>query len=68
VIVVADTARRLASDTPYPCIEPTIAAEEWGAALGEMLLTMSHGKRPEPFRQIIPVRLWIPQKRKEHAA
>lgn len=68
VIVVADTARRLSSDTPYPCIEPTIAAEEWGAALGEMLLTTSHGKRPEPFRQIIPVRLWIPQKRKDHAA
>jgi len=69
VIVVADTARRLSSDTPYPCIEPTIAAEEWGASLGHMLIAASQGsKQPDPFRQIIPVRLWIPPKRKEQAA
>jgi hypothetical protein len=62
VIVVADAARRLTSDAPYPCIEPTIAAEEWGAALGEMLATTARGQRPDPYRQIIPVRMWTSPK------
>lgn len=57
-IVVADAARRLSSEAPYPCIEPTVAAEEWGAAIGRMLVTTARGQRPDPYRQIIPVRLW----------
>lgn len=57
-IVVADAARRLSSDAPYPCIEPTIAAEQWGASLGRMLAKAASGERPNPFRAVIPVRLW----------
>jgi len=64
-IVVADAARRLSSDAPYPCIEPTIAAEEWGASLGRMLAATARGQRPDPFRAVIPVRLWTtPVRRK----
>jgi DNA-binding LacI/PurR family transcriptional regulator len=68
VIVVAEAARRLSSDSPYPCIEPTIAAEDWGAALGEMLVSTARGQQPDPFRQIIPVRLWTPADQQENAA
>ena len=68
VIVVTDAARRLSSDSPYPCIEPTIAAEAWGASLGEMLIATARGERPKPFRLVIPVRLWISPQRKEDAA
>jgi len=60
VIVVADTARRPSSDLPYPCIEPTIGADEWGASLGRMLATAARGERPTPYRLTIPVRLRTP--------
>lgn len=60
LIAVADMARRLSSDTPYPCIEPLLAPEAWGAAIGRMLATAARGARPDPFRQVIPVRLHLP--------
>lgn len=59
-IVVADVARGPAREIPFPCIETTIAPEAWGASLGQMLNAAARGQRPEPYRQIIPVRLWTP--------
>jgi hypothetical protein len=58
--VVADAARNAASDFPFPSIEPTIGAEAWGALIGQALATTARGERPQPFRQLIPVRLWTP--------
>lgn len=60
MIVVADAARQLASDAPFPSIEPVIAAEEWGARIGRMLAASARGDRPDPYRELIPVRLWTP--------
>ncbi|HEX4131886.1 MAG TPA: GntR family transcriptional regulator [Pirellulales bacterium] len=59
-IVVADTARDPSSDMPYPCIEPTIGAAQWGASLGHMLAAAARGERLDPTRLIIPVRLRLP--------
>jgi DNA-binding LacI/PurR family transcriptional regulator/DNA-binding transcriptional regulator YhcF (GntR family) len=62
-IVVADAARRSADghSPAYPCIEPIVTPEAWGATLGGMLADAARGIRPEPYRRIIPVRLWIPE-------
>jgi DNA-binding transcriptional regulator YhcF (GntR family) len=56
-IVVADVARRVSSDAPYPCIETTLEPEAWGAELGRMLAMAASGKRPDPYRRVIPVKL-----------
>jgi hypothetical protein len=60
-IVVADVARRLSDGASYPCIEPTVPPQAWGAALGEMLAAAARGERPDPYRRVIPVRLWTPE-------
>ncbi|HEX4148591.1 MAG TPA: GntR family transcriptional regulator [Pirellulales bacterium] len=57
VLVVADSWRERASEVSYPSIETSIAAEQWGAVLGRMLATAARGERPDPYRQLIPVRL-----------
>jgi hypothetical protein len=59
-VVVADAVHRQSSDTPFPCIEPTVTPEEWGAALGRMLVAVARGERPDPYQLVIPVRLWTP--------
>lgn len=59
-IVVADMAQHVPGDAAYPCIETTIEPAAWGACLGQMLATIARGERPEPYRQIIPVRLRTP--------
>src|SRR5262245_40169393 len=59
-IVVADASHRLTNGASYPCVEPTMPPQEWGAALGRMLQTVALGQCPEPYRLVIPVRLWKP--------
>jgi hypothetical protein len=59
-IVVADAARQRTPNLPYPCIEPDLPAEDWGAALGKLLLNAAQGKEPPP-PQIIPVHLRLPR-------
>jgi hypothetical protein len=59
-VVVADSARASPRGALYPCTEPTISPQEWGAALGRMLAGSARGERPEPYRLVIPVRLWTP--------
>jgi DNA-binding transcriptional regulator YhcF (GntR family) len=60
-IVVADAARRQSDGASYPCIEPTVTPEAWGATLGSMLADAARGVRPDPYRLAIPVRLWTPE-------
>jgi len=60
VIVVADAARPSGSALAYPTIEPEVTAESWGAAIGRMLAAAARGERPDPYRQMIPVRLALP--------
>ena len=61
-IVVADASRRHSVGASYPCIEPTVTPESWGAALGGMLADAARGIRPDPYRLVIPVRLWTPER------
>lgn len=56
-LAVADAAGRTDAETGYAYIEPTIAAEEYGAQLGRMLAASARGERPDPYRVIVPVRL-----------
>lgn len=62
-LVVADAARQRYSESRFPCIEPDIAAEEWGARLGRVLLAAARGEHPQPEHQLIPVHLWEPEKK-----
>jgi DNA-binding LacI/PurR family transcriptional regulator/DNA-binding transcriptional regulator YhcF (GntR family) len=62
-IVVADVAHRQSDDARYPCIEPTIAPSDWGAALGQALAATASGRRLDPLHRTIPVRLWSPPPR-----
>ncbi len=59
-VVIADTSRGRSSEVSYPCIETTIAAEQWGAVLGQMLAAAARGERPDPYHRLIPVRLRTP--------
>lgn len=61
VIVAADAAGAPPEEVRYPYVEPTIAAEEWGAMLGRMLAAAARGEKPDPYRVTIPVRLRLPE-------
>jgi hypothetical protein len=57
VLVVADAAGRTSDEAPYPSVESTITAEEYGAKLGQMLAAVARGERPDPYHVIVPVHL-----------
>lgn len=59
VLVVADAAGRLPNEPSYPCIEPLIPAEEYGALLGRMLSAAARGAKPDPYHVVVPVRLCV---------
>jgi hypothetical protein len=59
---VADAAQPAGGEFPFPSIETTISAEEWGVRIGKMLAAAARGERSDPYAERIPVRLWTPKK------
>ena len=56
-LIVADAVSAPTEGPHFPCIESTITPQEWGATLGRVLAATADGRKPEPYRLIIPVRV-----------
>jgi DNA-binding LacI/PurR family transcriptional regulator len=56
-LIVADAVTASAEGPHFPSIESTITPEEWGATLGRVLAATADGRKPDPYRLIIPVRV-----------
>lgn len=59
-IAVADVSRRADAVPEFACVETVVSPEEYGAELGRVLAETAAGRKPEPYRKIIPIRLRLP--------